>query len=147
MTTVKKENIPEPEKKEKISDLISSYKRAYELEHKEKRIPVSFYKGDIKHIFERKSDKRKVAIIAFPKDSKYYGYVFFYPADWIYKSEKVKPGYSENPDRRFIYIPVDYKTDIIKSEKDDSGKFETKDSHKLSASELKEGMKRKRREK
>lgn len=147
MTTVNKNEIPAVETKGKISDVISAYKRAYEKEQKKvKQISVSFYKGDIKHIFERKSDNRKMAIIAFPKDSIYFGYVFFYPAQWIYKNEKANPQYSSNPDRRWIYITNDYLADIFLSDKDKTGKFYVKDKKTLTALELKEGMKRKRRE-
>lgn len=145
MSTTK--NMPEIEKKGKISDVISAYKKAYETKEKEiKQISVSFYKGDIKHTFNRKSDNRKIAIIAFPKDSPYYNFVFFYPVDWIYSNGKKNPEYSSNPDRRWIYVKEDYQADIIWSDRDAKGKFFTKEAKTITALELKEGMKRKRRE-
>lgn len=147
MSTNKKEIVQENEPKKKISELISAYKRVYEQEQKKhKQVAITFYKGDIKHTFERKSDNRKIAIIAFPKNSIYYGFTFFYPLDWIYQNKDEKSKYPSNPDHRWFYIPEEYITDIYLSDKDNKGKYYTKEHKKLSAIELKKAMQRKRRE-
>ena len=95
---------------------------------------INFYKGDVKSIFERNG--KSVACIAFPKDSPLYGYVWFYPSDWI----KVN---KDNPEKRWLTIKDKYKVTIVKSAKGANGKFETVDQKELTPSELKEAMKRK----
>lgn len=121
-----------------VSEIIGAYKKAYEQEEKKhKRIPVTFEVEAIKNIFDRKSDGKKIAIIAFPERSVYEGYVFFYPSEWIHK-DKTKA------DKRYIYIPDNYKSTIIKTGQDTKGKFVTLDQKVILAPELKEAMKKNR---
>lgn len=131
------------EQHELLSDQIKAYRRSYEASHQKKEyVSVSFYKGDIINIFKRKSDGRDTAIIKFPTKSKYEGWVFFYPADWIRVNSNSNPEYSSNPDRRWISLKQDRTTKIIKNGKDANGHFIKVEEKELTSIELKEAMKR-----
>lgn len=115
------------------------------MEEKKEKITIAFYKGDIMNDFERKSDGMNIACVTFPKSSKYAGYIWYYPKDWIYSNDENKndKAYSFNPDKRWIRVYPDYDFTIVKNEKnEDTGKWEKTDELTLKATELKELMKR-----
>lgn len=115
-------------------------------EANQEKITIAFYKGDIVSDFVRKSDERTIACIAFPKTSKYAGYIWYYPLEWIKsndESNKDDSAYSFNPDKRWVRMNPDYDVTIVKNEQNEStGKWFKKDELTIKASELKECMKR-----
>lgn len=115
------------------------------MEEKKDKITIAFYKGDILSNFERKSDNMSVAIITFPKTSKYAGYVWYYPTDWIYSNDEAKDdyAYSFNPDKRWIRVNSDIEFNIVKNIKnEETNKWKKVDEVTLNARELKDYMKR-----
>lgn len=138
-----KSDVKEDNNHELLSDQLKAFRRAYESEHQKKEyVSVSFYKGDILNVFKRKTDGRDTAIIKFPNNSIYAGWIFFYPADWIRENSNSNPEYSSNKDRRWISLKINRTTKIIKSSKNEKGDFVTVDEKDLTAIELKEAMKR-----
>ena len=115
------------------------------MEEKKDKITIAFYKGDIISDFVRKADEMTIACIAFPKSSKYAGYVWYYPLEWIYSNDENKDdsAYSFNPDKRWIRTNPDYEFSLVKSKQNkDTGKWEKIDEITVQATELKELMKR-----
>lgn len=114
---------PEEEKKDVTKEITDELKKTN----------INFYKGDIKSTFEKKD--RKIACIGFPKESIYAGYVWFYPVDWIRENK-------DNPEKRWLSIKDKFKITIIKSVKNASGKYVNTDEKEITPEELKEAMKR-----
>lgn len=128
-----------------LTDEICSIKDKFKEENsKKKRVLISFYKGDIKSVFVKKNSNKELARIEIPKSSKYSGYVWYYPNEWIYSNNntKNKLEFSFSPDKRWINVPEDYQIKIIKSIKDNENHFKPVDELEISAKELKEEMKR-----
>ena len=96
-------------------------------------ITVGFYKGDIKTTYERNG--RSVSCIAFPKNSKYASYVWFFPSEWIKENKN-------NSEKRWVSIKSTNNVIIIKSEKASDGKYVRTGEKEITSLELKEAMKR-----
>ncbi len=119
------------------------------MENKEirndEKIVIAFYKGDIISDFQRETDGRKMAVIQFPKTSKYAGYVWYYPLEWIRSNERSKNERmnSINPDKRWIKVRPEFEFRCIKKIlNEDTKKWEQIDEITLGSQELKERMKR-----
>jgi hypothetical protein len=114
-------------------------------ENKNERILIAFYKGDIISDFKRETDGKQIATIQFPKTSKYAGYVWYWPLDWINSNENAKKdaASSFNPDKRWIRVKPDHEFRCIKKEKNaETKKWEKVDEITLNPAELKDRMKR-----
>lgn len=106
-------------------------------------VNIAFYKSDIVRNYDK--DGRNMSVIAFPKQSKYAGYVWHFPTLWIKDNEKAKddPAYSFNPDKRWVSMKDDNDVHIVKSVLNmDTHQFEKEDEIILKATDLKEFMKR-----
>ena len=106
-------------------------------------INIAFYESDIVRNYEK--DGRSMSVIAFPKQSKYAGYVWHFPTLWIKDNEKAKkdPAYSFNPDKRWVSMKDDNEIHIVKSVlNSETNHYEKEDEIILKASDLKEYMKR-----
>ena len=109
------------------------------------KILIAFYKGDIIGKFKRKPDGKDIAVIQFPKTSKYAGYVWYWPLDRICSNDTAKndQARSFNPDKRWIRANREYDFICLKRVKDtDTSKWRQVDEVSLNASELKDRMKR-----
>ena len=112
---------------------------------KTEKITIAFYKGDVISDFKRESDGKQIAIIQFPKTSKYAGYVWYWPLDWIYSNDNTKndKASSFNPDKRWIRVKPDYDFRCVKKDQNaDTKRWEKVDEISLNPSDVKEYMKR-----
>ena len=109
------------------------------------KVLIAFYKGDILNDFKRESDGKRIAVIQFPKSSKYSGYVWYWPLEWINSNDNSKndKASSFNPDKRWIIAKAEYDFRCIKNELNkETKKWETISEVILKPADIKEAMKR-----
>ncbi len=115
------------------------------VKEKEERIVIAFFKGDIINDFKREKDGKQIGIIQFPKSSKYSGYVWYWPKDWIYSKDTAKndKARSFHPDKRWIRVKPDEEFKcVLRDQNPDTKKWEAVDEVVLTAEDVREYMKR-----
>ena len=106
-------------------------------------ITVAFYKSDIVMNYEKEG--LQMSVIAFPKSSKYAGYVWHYPTFLIKDNDSAKdvPACSFNPDKRWVRFKRTDDVHIIKTSfNEEIKRYQKEDEIILTIGELKEAMKR-----